>query len=76
MRALPGFGDEKARILVALLAKRQGVRPAGWERAAGAFADATPRSVADIHDPESLATVRRWKQAQKARKLDKQDRPL
>jgi uncharacterized HhH-GPD family protein len=76
LRALPGYGDEKARIFVAILAKRMGVRPDGWEAAAGPFADDTPRSVADIHDPASLAVVRKWKQAAKAAKLDKQGRPL
>ncbi len=76
LRALPGYGDEKAKILVAVLAKRMGVRPAGWEAAAGPFADDTPRSVADVHDPESLAVVRAWKKATKAAKLDKQGRPL
>lgn len=76
LRELPGFGDEKTKIFTALLAKRMGVRLDGWERAAGVFADDTPRSVADIHDPTSLARVREWKKAQKAAKLDKQDRPL
>ncbi len=75
LRALPGFGDEKARIFVALLAKRFGVRPDGWESAAGAFADARPRTIADIHDAVSLAAVREWKRAQKAAGKDKQDRP-
>jgi uncharacterized HhH-GPD family protein len=76
LRELPGFGDEKAKIFVALLAKREGVRPPGWEQAAGVFADATPRSVADCRSAESLAQVRQWKQAQKAARKDKQDRPL
>lgn len=76
LRALPGYGDEKTRIFIALLAKRMGVRPRGWKAAAGAFGDATPRSVADIHDPVSLGKVREWKKAQKAAKKDKQDRPL
>ena len=76
LRSLPGYGEEKARIFVALLAKRMGVRPPGWEVAAGPFADDTPRSVADIHDPASLAVVRTWKKAAKAARLDKQDRPL
>ena len=67
LRAIPGYGDEKARIFVALLAKRMGVRPAGWEEAAGPFADATPRSVADIDSREAFATVRKWKQEQKAK---------
>jgi uncharacterized HhH-GPD family protein len=76
LRSLPGFGDEKARIFVALLAKRFGVRPEGWERAAGVFADHEPRTVADIDSPESLARVREWKRAAKAAKRDKQDRPI
>jgi uncharacterized HhH-GPD family protein len=76
LRELPGFGDEKARIFIALLAKRFGVCPPGWEAAAGAFADEHPRTVADIHDAESLALVRAWKQAQKAAGKDKQDRSL
>jgi uncharacterized HhH-GPD family protein len=76
LRSLPGFGDEKARIFVALLAKRFGVRPTGWEVAAGVFADHEMRTVADIDSPESLARVREWKRAAKAAKRDKQDRPL
>ena len=76
LRALPGFGEEKAQIFVALLAKRQGVAPDGWRAAAGKFGDDVPRSVADIFDERSLGLVREWKKAQKAAKLDKQDRPL
>jgi uncharacterized HhH-GPD family protein len=75
VRALPGYGDEKAQILVAILAKRFGVRPAGWEEAAGRFGDSTPRSVADVHDKASLGEVRAFKQAMKAAKRDKQGRP-
>lgn len=73
VRALPGFGDEKARIFTALLGKRLGVRPAGWEEAARPFSDSTPRSVADIDSPESLARVRAWKREQKARGKSKGD---
>jgi uncharacterized HhH-GPD family protein len=76
LRELPGYGDEKAKIFVALLAKRFDVRPPGWEAAAGVFADARPRSVADISDAATLAQVRTWKVAQKAAQKDKQDRPL
>src|SRR5262245_6996124 len=76
LRELPGFGEEKSRIFVAVLAKRMGVAPPGWVAAAGPFADPTPRSVADIHSPESRARVREWKKAQKAAHKDKQDRPL
>ncbi len=73
LRALPGYGDEKAKIFVAILAKRFGVRPPGWDAAAGPFADATPRSVADIDGPDALARVREWKKLQKAKGKSKQD---
>lgn len=73
VRALPGYGDEKSRILVAMLAKRLGVRPVGWEAATAPFSDDTPRSVADIDSPESLARVREWKKAQKAKGKGKAD---
>jgi uncharacterized HhH-GPD family protein len=75
LRALPGFGEEKAKIFIALLGKRMGVTPEGWRAAAGKFGDDSPRSVADIDGPESLGKVREWKKAQKAAKKDKQDRP-
>ena len=67
LRDLPGYGDEKARILTAVLAKRFGVRPEGWEEQAGAFSDDQPRSVADIDGPQALQRVRAWKKEQKAR---------
>jgi uncharacterized HhH-GPD family protein len=67
LKALPGYGEEKARIFLAVLAKRFGVRPDGWEAAAGPFAESTPRSVADIDGPEALERVRAWKKAQKAK---------
>ncbi|MFK8026265.1 MAG: HhH-GPD-type base excision DNA repair protein [Ilumatobacter sp.] len=76
LKALPGYGDEKTKIFVAILAKTQGIELDGWQKAAGAFGDDQPRSVADIHDEASLAQVREWKRAQKAAKKDKQDRPL
>ena len=65
LEALPGFGAEKSRIFIALLAKRMGVQPDGWQEAAGPFGDDTPRSVADIDSAETLARVREWKQARK-----------
>ena len=76
LRALPGYGDEKSKIFVAILGKTQGVAPEGWRAAAGKFGDDVPRSVADITDEASLGRVRDWKKAQKAAKKDKQDRPL
>lgn len=73
LRALPGYGDEKAMIFVAILAKRFGVAPRGWKAAAGPFADRQPRSVADIDGPDALAEVRIWKKNQKAAGKTKQD---
>lgn len=73
VRALPGYGEEKSLIFVALLAKRLGVRPKGWQQAATPFSDDTPRSVADIDSPESFARVRAWKQEQRAKGKTKQD---
>lgn len=65
--ALPGFGEQKAKIFVALLGKRLGVRPEGWREAAGHYGEETAyRSVADIVDEESLGRVRGYKQQLKA----------
>jgi uncharacterized HhH-GPD family protein len=67
VKALPGFGEQKARIFVALLGKQRGVTPPGWREAAGAYGeDGVYRSVADITDAESLAKVRSYKQGLKA----------
>ena len=68
--ALPGWGDMKARIFVALLGKQLKVRPRGWREAAGAYGDeGATRSVADVRDPASLLAVRSFKQeAKKAAK--------
>lgn len=64
--ALPGFGDQKARIFVALLGKQLAVRPRGWRQAAGAYGqDGVTQSVADVTGPESLLAVRAHKQAAK-----------
>ncbi len=73
LRALPGYGEEKSKIFVAILAKRMNVKPKGWEQVAGPFADPTPRSVADIDSPASLAKVREWKKMMKAKGKTKQD---
>ena len=76
LRKLPGFGDEKARIFIALLAKRFGIAPEGWEKVAKPFGDHRMRTVADIDSLEALLKVRRFKQLEKARDRDKQSRPL
>ena len=53
LQALPGFGEQKARIFVALLGKQLGVRPDGLAEAAGAYGeDGSRRSVADVVDAE------------------------
>jgi uncharacterized HhH-GPD family protein len=67
LKALPGFGDQKARIFAALLGKQLGVRPEGWREAIGPYADeGSYRSVADVVDAESLQKVRAFKKEQKA----------
>jgi len=66
LKALPGFGEQKARIFTALLAKRMGVTPPGWEDAAGPYAQVGHFSVADIDGPDALAAVREHKKAMKA----------
>ena len=75
LRQLPGYGEEKTEIFIALLGKTFGVRPSGWKKAAGVFSDAKPRSVADIYSQASLLKVRGFKQMQRAQDVDKQDRP-
>jgi uncharacterized HhH-GPD family protein len=64
---LPGYGDQKSRILMALLGKQCGVRPRGWREACAPYSETgSYRSVADVVDAASLAEVRRFKQAAKA----------
>ena len=67
IKALPGFGDQKARIFLALLGKQYGVTPQGWREAAGDYGKAgTFMSVADVVDGASLEKVRSYKKAAKA----------
>jgi uncharacterized HhH-GPD family protein len=67
LKALPGFGEQKAKIFLALLGKQYGYTGAGWREAAGAYGEeGSFRSVADIVSPESLAKVREHKRAVKA----------
>ncbi len=73
LKALPGYGDEKSKIFMAILAKRFSLTPAGWEQAAAPFSDLTRRSVADIDGPEALAKVREWKKMMKAKGKTKAD---
>lgn len=67
VKVLAGFGEQKARIFVALLGKQYGVTAAGWQEAAGMFGQpGSYLSVADITDPESLQRVRAYKKDMKA----------
>jgi len=67
LKALPGFGEQKAKIFLALLGKQYGYDGVGWREAAGSYGDdGVYRSVADIVDTESLAKVRETKRALKA----------
>ena len=69
LKALPGFGEQKARIFLALLGKQYGLDAPGWREAAGDYAvEGSRRSVADITSPETLAEVREFKRAAKAAK--------
>ena len=66
LKALPGFGDQKARIFLALLGKQYGVTPKGWRAAAGEYGKpGSCMSVADIVDPASLERVRSHKKQHK-----------
>jgi uncharacterized HhH-GPD family protein len=68
LKALPGFGEQKAKIFLALLGKQYGVTPQGWREAAGDYGNAgTHMSVADVVDAGSLEKVRSYKKAAKAK---------
>ncbi|MEV0947268.1 HhH-GPD-type base excision DNA repair protein [Rhodococcus sp. NPDC049939] len=72
LKALPGYGDQKARIFLALLGKQIGVEPKGWREAAGDYGtDGCRRSIADVVDDKSLHEVREFKKAAKAAKAAK-----
>ncbi|WP_313408128.1 HhH-GPD-type base excision DNA repair protein [Aeromicrobium sp.] len=66
LKALPGFGEQKAKIFLALLGKQYGFDGDGWREAAGDYGQPGHRSVADITSPESLTKVREFKREQKA----------
>ncbi|MBO0866753.1 MAG: Fe-S cluster assembly protein HesB [Mycobacterium sp.] len=68
LKGLPGFGDQKARIFLALLGKQYGVTPPGWRAAAGEYGKAgSHMSVADIVDARSLEQVRSYKKQMKGK---------
>ncbi|MBX7159779.1 MAG: Fe-S cluster assembly protein HesB [Acidimicrobiia bacterium] len=61
LRALPGYGEAKARIFVGILGKRMGVRPPGWDERAADWP-----SVADVDAFTKVAELREAKKAMKA----------
>lgn len=67
LKALPGFGDQKAKVFLALLGKQCGFDGAGWIEASAPYGEeGVYRSVADITSPATLAEVRETKRAAKA----------
>lgn len=61
LRALPGFGEMKARIVLGVLAKHYGVKPRGW-------ADLIPQypTLADVHTVAEREDYQAGKRAHKA----------
>ncbi|WP_131103368.1 HhH-GPD-type base excision DNA repair protein [Ornithinimicrobium sufpigmenti] len=67
LKGLPGFGDQKARIFLALLGKQRGLTAVGWREAAGDYGrDGVHMSIADVTSVESLQQVRAYKKEKKA----------
>ena len=67
LRALPGFGEQKAKSFLALLGKQCGFDGDGWREASAPYGEeGSHRSVADIVSPETLLLVRETKRAAKA----------
>ena len=62
VKSLPGFGDMKAKIFIALLGKQLGLTTPGWESVSEPYSEpGSFRSVADIVDEASLEKVRSFK---------------
>ncbi len=63
VKALPGYGNDKARIFVGVLGKRLDVQPAGWDVVAADWP-----SIADVDSFERVGEIREKKRAAKAAK--------
>lgn len=63
IKRLPGFGDMKVKITVAVLAKKFGVKPRGWEKHAASW-----HTVADVDSVDSMAQAREVKRAMRSEK--------
>lgn len=62
LRALPGFGEAKARIFIKVVGARLGAAPDGWEHHAAGWP-----SIADVETFEDVAVLREQKRAMKAK---------
>jgi uncharacterized HhH-GPD family protein len=62
IKKLPGFGEMKVKILVSVLAKKFGVKPAGWEKHAASW-----HTVADVDSEATMAEARVVKREMKAK---------
>jgi uncharacterized HhH-GPD family protein len=58
---LPGIGPMKAKTLLAILGKRFGIKPAGWDEVAPSHP-----TLGDVDSPEALARYQAGKRAHKA----------
>jgi uncharacterized HhH-GPD family protein len=63
LKALPGFGDAKARVFVGILGKRLGIAPDGWEEKAADWP-----SIADVAAFDDVLVLREQKRAMKEAK--------
>lgn len=67
LQTLPGFGEQKTKIFLALLGKQCGLTASGWREASGPYGEeGSHRSIADVTDTASLQLVRDTKKAMKA----------
>ena len=66
LKRLPGFGEMKVKITVAVLAKKFGVKPRGWEAVAADW-----HTVADVDSAETMLEAREVKRQMKAAKGEK-----
>lgn len=67
IQELPGFGPEKSKIFMAILVKRFDYQFDNYEKVAAPFSGKDAMSAADVSSPKTLAKVREWKKAKKAK---------
>jgi uncharacterized HhH-GPD family protein len=58
---LPGIGEMKAKTLIAVIGKRLGIKPPGWDEVAPHHP-----TLGDVDSPETLAVYQAGKRAKKA----------